>query len=188
MAIIGKLLAGRRAGETGLAWNRPGLANGTEFSLTSPDFEHDAHLDIAHASKRVGGRDHSPALSWSGAPEGTAQYLLVVEDVDVPMPKPVLHCAALLDGSLNQLPANALQAGTSEPGVRILRSMLGRGYMGPAPIRGHGPHRYVFQLFALAEPLDTLAGKAVDQARPKLVLEAARATARARIDGLYERP
>jgi hypothetical protein len=28
---------------------------------------------------------------------------------------------------------------------------MGRGYLGQAPIRGHGPHRYVFELFALAK-------------------------------------
>ena len=50
----------------------------------------------------------------------------------------------------------------------MLRSGLGRGYLGPEPIKGHGPHRY---------------------ARPKAVLAAITgpSLARGRPDGLHER-
>ncbi|UXX91799.1 hypothetical protein N7U49_04430 [Streptomyces sp. AD2-2] len=35
-----------------------------------------------------------PELAWSALPPGTAQLLLVVEDIDVPMSKPAVHCLA----------------------------------------------------------------------------------------------
>jgi hypothetical protein len=51
------------------------------------------------------------------------------------------------------LAQGALNAQNPVSGVRLLRSGRGRGYLGPAPPKGHGPHRYVFLLFALGKPL-----------------------------------
>jgi len=45
-------------------------------------------------NRRAGGREVSPPLSWSAAPEGTAELLLVMEDPDAPMGKPFVHCVA----------------------------------------------------------------------------------------------
>lgn len=188
MGIIGKLLKNRRAGEHGLAWQLPNLVGGTDFEITSPDFEHEAPLDPIHASTRIGGRDLSPALAWSGLPEGAAELLLVIEDPDAPTGLPFVHCVALLEPTLTALPRSGLNADSPAPGVRLLRSGWGRGYTGPAPIKGHGPHRYVFQLFALTEPIITVAGRPVAEAKPRDVLAAATSHARARIDALYERP
>lgn len=72
---------------------------------------------------------------------------------------------------------------TPPPGVHILRPTVGRGYLAPAP--GHGPHRYVFQLFALPEPMHSTRGKPVASARAEAVLATARAVAR--VDGFFER-
>ncbi|MET9490354.1 YbhB/YbcL family Raf kinase inhibitor-like protein [Nocardia sp. NPDC006630] len=187
MAIIGKLLKNRRAGEDGLASNLPDLAGGKTFELTSPDFAHESVLDKIHASKRVGGQDLSPALAWSGLPGDAAQLLVVIEDPDAPTGLPFVHCVALLDPALTALPQGALHADTTTPGVRVLRSGMGRGYQGPAPIKGHGPHRYTFQLFALTTPITEVAGKSPESAKPRDVLATAEANAQARIDGFYER-
>lgn len=190
MAVLGRLLRNRRAGQAGLAWNRPNLAGADTLALSSPDFEHEGTIPAVHAARRAGGKDLSPALTWSPAPEGTAQSLLVVEDPDAPTPRPFVHCVALLDPSVTGLPHGALDAGNPSSGVRVLRSSMGRGYLGPAPIKGHGPHRYVFQLFALATPVTAgSGGTALDSARPRDVLTAAGdVLARGRLDGFYERP
>jgi phosphatidylethanolamine-binding protein (PEBP) family uncharacterized protein len=145
---------------------------------------------VARASTRIGGRDLSPALAWTPAPNGTAQLLLVIEDPDAPTPKPFVHCVALLEPSVTGLGQGALDGAGPATGVRVLRSGMGRGYMGPAPIKGHGPHRYVFQLFALGTPVTAAArGAALDDAKPRDVLAAAgHVLARGRFDGFYERP
>ena len=189
MAVLGTLLKNRRAGQAHLAWNTPNLAGADTLGLTSPDFEHEGAIPIAHASRRAGGKDLSPALTWSGGPTGTAQLLLVVEDPDAPTRKPFVHCVALLEPALTGLPQGALDAKNPAVGVRILRSGMGRGYLGPAPIKGHGPHRYVFQLFALARPVRTGSDDAVlESAKPRGVLAAAGdVLARGRVDGFYER-
>lgn len=188
MSLLGTLLKNRRAGEAGLAWNLPGLAAPETLQLTSPAFADGAPVPAEHAAKRVGGRETSPPLSWSPAPAGTAGLLLVMEDVDVPLARPVVHLMALLDPAAGELPAGALDKGSAAGGVRLLRSMVGSGYIGPAPIKGHGPHRYVFQLFALPAPLGPDEATAARTA-PRALLAGVRGPvlARARLTGTYER-
>ncbi|MQY31710.1 YbhB/YbcL family Raf kinase inhibitor-like protein [Nocardia aurantia] len=188
MAVLGTLLRNRHAGEHGLAWNLPNLAGGTVFELTSPDFGHEKPLPPVHAAKRAGGADLSPALAWSQAPGRASQLLLVVEDPDAPTSRPFVHCVALLEPALTGLPQDALGASTTVPGVRVLRSGMGRGYLGPAPIKGHGPHRYAFQLFALAEPITSAGRRLPEVAKPRDILAAAaNPLGRGRIDCFYER-
>lgn len=188
MGIVGKLLSNWRAGEEGLAWNLPNLAGAESLRITSPDFAHESELELRHAGKRVGGEDLSPELSWDEVPAGTERLLLVIEDPDAPGSTPFVHCVALVDPTLTGVPRGGLAADRPAEGVAVLRSGWGRGYMGPSPIKGHGPHRYVFELFALTEPLALGGGKSLEAAKPREVLAAARASARGRIDGFYERP
>jgi Raf kinase inhibitor-like YbhB/YbcL family protein len=179
----------RRAGQPGLAWDSPNLAGAETLSLSSPDFEHGGTIPTVHASTRVGGEDLSPALTWSPPPADAAQLLLVVEDPDAPTPMPFIHCVSLLETSMSGLAHGALDARNPAGGVRVLRSGIGSGYFGPAPPKSHGPHRYVFQLFALAKPLTTGSrGAALDSAKPREVLAAAdNVLARGRCDGFYAR-
>jgi phosphatidylethanolamine-binding protein (PEBP) family uncharacterized protein len=190
MAILGTLLKHKRAGETGLAWNQPNLAGPPTIALTSADFVHGGELALAQAGRRAGGGNVSPALAWTGTPGGTAQLLLVVQDVDSPTGTPFVHCVALLDPELTALPAGGLSADGPAGGVRVLRSGMGRGYLGPEPIKGHGQHLYVFQLFALAAPITrTVGGAELESARPKAVLAAVGGPSlgRGRLDGCYQR-
>ncbi|HEX4222557.1 MAG TPA: YbhB/YbcL family Raf kinase inhibitor-like protein [Pseudonocardiaceae bacterium] len=189
MALLGKLLKNRRAGDAGLAWNAANLAGADTLTLTSPDFKHEDTIPTAHAGKPAGGDEVSPALDWTAVPEGTAQLLLVIEDPDAPTPKPFVHGVFLLDPTTTSLAKGALDANNPATGVQPLRSGKGRGYLGPAPIKGHGQHRYVFQLFALAKPVTEAAGSAdLGSAKPQDVVAAANdVLARGRVDGFYER-
>jgi phosphatidylethanolamine-binding protein (PEBP) family uncharacterized protein len=176
----------RESGQAGLAWNSANLAGEETLKLTSPDFDHEGTIPAVHASVRVGGNDLSPALGWSPAPEDAVQLLLVVEDPDAPTPLPFVHCLALLDVHLTALAHGALDAERPADGVRLLRSGIGSGYFGPAPPKSHGPHRYVFQLFALGSVLTTKG--ALESARPRDVLAAAGPVlTRGRLDGYYQR-
>jgi phosphatidylethanolamine-binding protein (PEBP) family uncharacterized protein len=190
MTLLGRLLNDRRAGETHMAWNLPNL-NGPELlTLTSRDFGDGDSLPLAHCAKPIGGGDLSPHLAWTPLPPGTAQLLLVVEDIDVPMGKPAVHCLALIDPAVERLETGALEAKQPGPGVRVLRSTIGRGYHGPAPIKGHGPHHYVFQLFALEKPLSSGPDAAApDRARPRTLLSAVTppVLGRSRLTGVFER-
>lgn len=190
MTVLGTLLKNKRAGEAQLTWHLPAMAGPEVLVLHSSDFEDGSPIPKVHAGKRAGGENRSPALDWSGTPAGTAHLLLVVEDIDSPTRAPFVHGLALLEPDLVTLPTGALNAERPVQGVRVLRSGMGRGYMGPEPIKGHGPHRYVFQLFALPAAITSAeGGTALDTARPRAVLASVTgpALARGRLDGLYTR-
>ncbi len=97
----------------------------------------------------------SPHLAWNPPPAGTAELLLLIEDLDAPIgSNPAVHCLAVIDETSlptpHSLPAGALaKKKDPAPGVTLLRSVFSRGYYGPEPLKGHGPHRYVFQIYAL---------------------------------------
>jgi Raf kinase inhibitor-like YbhB/YbcL family protein len=187
--VVGKLLKNRRAGDAGLAWNAPNLAGSDTLALTSPDFRHEATIPRVHVAKRAGGDDLSPALRWTSVPAGTAQLLLVIEDPDAPTAAPYNHGVFLVDPTLTGLDQGALDAKNPAEGVHPLRAGSGSGYMGPAPIKGHGPHRYAFQLFALAKPITAVPGSLdLESAKPRDVLAVAGdVLARGRVDGFFER-
>jgi phosphatidylethanolamine-binding protein (PEBP) family uncharacterized protein len=189
MSVVGALLKNRRAGEAKLAWHLPNLSAPETLLVTSEAFGDGEAIPAEHAGKRVGGQNLSPQLAWSAPPEGTAELLLVVEDADVPMPRPFVHCLALIEPQVRVLPSGGLAARNPASGVRVLRSGMGRGYLGPEPIKGHGPHRYTFQLFALASVAAAGGEADVEQARPRALLSAVSGPvlAKGRLTGLYER-
>ncbi|WP_353945301.1 YbhB/YbcL family Raf kinase inhibitor-like protein [Streptomyces sp. HUAS MG91] len=186
MTLLGRLLKNHKADEAYSAWHLPGLQAPENLTLTSRDFADGAHMPVRQAAKNIGGEDVSPHLAWTAPPAGTAQLLLVMEDLDIPlMRRPLTHCVALIDPSCGELEPGALDAGRPGAGVRPLRASIGRGYHGPGPIKGHGPHRYVFLLYALGVPV----GDAAEGARPKALLSSLTQPplGRARLTGTYER-
>lgn len=178
---LGKLLRGLRAGA-----HRSPLAGGAfaapnTITVTSSAFADGGVMPTSSAGKGVGA-NASPPLRWADPPTGTRQLVLVIDDIDVPLPRPLVHTAAVIEPSVEGVAAGALQPGC--PGIRFLRADLGHyGYAGPRPIPGHGPHRYRFQLFALDAPIpDT-----VTTTKSMLAATSGRVLARGTLTGTYER-
>jgi Raf kinase inhibitor-like YbhB/YbcL family protein len=181
---LGVALRNRRAGHDTLVWAHPGLQAPENFALTSPAFGHQAPIPERHRG-RIRGANISPALDWTPPPAGTAELVLIVQDPDVPFGKPATHVLALgIDPSLSGVPENALANPSPVPGIRHGKGPLGRrGYAGPMPIRSHGPHAYVFQLFALDQASGLPAGFTLDDVIAALK---GHVIGRARLDGTYE--
>ena len=181
---LGVALRNRRAGHHTLAWARPDLKAPESFTQTSPAFEHGAPIPGKHRG-RLFGANISPALTWTRPPAGTVELVLIVQDPDVPMGKPATHALTLgIDPSLDGIPEDALADPSPVPGIRHGKGALGRrGWAGPLPIRSHGPHAYVFQLFALDQATGLPAGAALDEV---IAAIAGHAIGRARLDGTYE--
>jgi len=92
------------------------------------------------------GTNRSPALSWSGAPEGTRSFALILDDPDAPFGHWNHWLLYDIPASLEGLdeafdPDQAGVSGTNDFGQP--------GYGGPCPPPGDGPHHYFFKLFAL---------------------------------------
>ncbi|WP_338674268.1 YbhB/YbcL family Raf kinase inhibitor-like protein [Streptomyces sp. SCSIO 30461] len=190
MLTLGTLLKNKRAGESRLAWYHPNLSGPDTLDLRSADFAHGQAIPAVHAGRRAGGRNLSPALTWTGTPQEAAQLLLVVEDPDAPTSRPFVHCLALISPARQELAPGALSADAAVEGIHVLRPGMGRGYLGPQPPKGHGEHRYAFQLFALRTAITSVPGRAnLEASRPRDVLDAVGgpALARGRLDGIYSR-
>jgi Raf kinase inhibitor-like YbhB/YbcL family protein len=150
---LGRLLRPVRAGDTRLAWSDPRLSAPHVVSLSSPAFHDGGMIPKRFAGAGVGD-NLSPPLAWTGAPAGAAELVLIVQDPDVPLPRPVAHLVAYgIDPGAGAAPEGAFGVDSTWP-LKFGRGALGRiGWEGPRPVTGHGPHRYVFQMFALAHPL-----------------------------------
>jgi Raf kinase inhibitor-like YbhB/YbcL family protein len=91
----------------------------------------------------------SPPLRWTGVPPGTTMLALVVEDVDAPLLRPLTHAIAYgIDPATTSLAEGAL-AGDGTAMELGYNGAGRRGYIAPAPLPGHGVHRYVFTLLAV---------------------------------------
>ncbi len=181
MALLGRLLRGARAGEH----RSPLAANAFDvphsIRVTSAAFDDGAAMPPSSAGKGVGD-NISPPLRWEGLPPGTRQVVLVIDDVDVPLHRPLLHTVAVIEPTVLEAAAGSLRPGS--PGMRFLRADLGhRGYAGPRPIPGHGPHHYRFQVFAIDEPIPAV----VDSVKALLVAMRGHLLARGTLTGTYER-
>jgi phosphatidylethanolamine-binding protein (PEBP) family uncharacterized protein len=145
MAAVGRLLRGLRAGVDHDRFQVAAPVAG--LAISSPTFADGAAIPPACAGKGLGD-NMSPCLEWSGVPPGAQALVLVMDDIDVPLRRPLVHTVALIETGVTGLGPGGLVPGT--PGLQFLPGTLRNlGYAGPRPIPGHGPHRYRFRLFAL---------------------------------------
>lgn len=126
------------------------------------------------------GRDVSPPLSWTGAPNGTKELALICEDPDAPTPKPWVHWVAYrISPTRGGLPENV------DDSFAHGQNDFGKiGYGGPMPPKGHGMHHYSFHLYALDQSIAANPGLTKDQL---LDLMKGHILAEAELIGIYER-
>jgi Raf kinase inhibitor-like YbhB/YbcL family protein len=94
------------------------------------------------------GEDVAPPLEWTGVPDGTASFAVVLHDPDAPLVDGFTHWVAY------NIPGDA--AGLPEGGgdaTQGTNSFGNSGYNGPAPPPGHGSHHYYFWVYALDDDL-----------------------------------
>jgi hypothetical protein len=152
------------------------------LTLTSSAFSHGERIPERYTCE---GKDLSPPLSWSGAPEGTESFVLLCDDPDAP--RGTWHHWAVFDISADTAALGEGYPTDAAVGrVRQAVTDFGRtGYGGPCPPPGHGIHHYLFKLLALnVARLELPAG-----ARCEDVEEAAEphVLARAELMGTYSR-
>lgn len=173
---LGRLLTSRRADVSLSAWNL--LDSDRDLTITSPSFADGDPLLRRFAGRGVG-ENVSPALAWSGVPVEADHLVFVLEDIDSPLTRPLVHTLSILEPHATALPEGGLAAGAA--GVENLKGMLGSGYQGPRPIVGHGIHRYRFMLFAVEGDID------VSSPRAAIDSMVGHVVARGRLVGTYER-
>ena len=139
-----------------LAQDVPATKSEMKLDVSSPVFGNGEKIPAAHSAYD---QNFSPALRWSGAPDGTKSFVLMMEDPDAKVtPLPVLHWIAWnIPGSTFALPEGipASEGVTDPKDMRQGPNYSGKpGYAGPKPPAGDAPHRYFFQVYALDRLLD----------------------------------
>jgi Raf kinase inhibitor-like YbhB/YbcL family protein len=148
--------------------------------MTSTSFDREGAIPSKHTSD---GEDVSPPLAWSGAPEGTKSFAIVVDDPDAPDPRAPrmtwVHWVVFdIPPEVSSVAEGSLPADAREG----LNDWRATGWRGPSPPVGR--HRYFHKLYAL----DTMLA---DLRRPdKATLERAmrgHVLAEASLMGTYEK-
>lgn len=98
------------------------------------------------------GGNRSPQLSWSGAPEGTAAFAILVHDADAPTGSGWWHWQLVnIPKDVTSLPAGAM----APAGSQAMNNDYGsKGFGGACPPPKHGVHHYRFTVHALSQTLE----------------------------------
>jgi Raf kinase inhibitor-like YbhB/YbcL family protein len=120
-------------------------------SFKDGDYLATEHVMSAEYGFGCDGRNVSPALAWSGAPDGTRSFAVTCFDPDAPTGSGFWHWVVVnIPPDASGLPAGAGSGGDLPSGALQTRTDAGRpGYAGPCPPEGHHPHRYIFTVYAV---------------------------------------
>jgi len=126
------------------------------LTLTSSAFSPNGPIPSQHTCD---GSDISPALAWSGVPDGTQSLALIVDDPDAP--DPAAPQMIWVHWVLYNIPPDTLGLGEAiyddslpQGALEGINDWHRTGYRGPCPPIGR--HRYFFKLYALDCPLPDL--------------------------------
>jgi len=119
------------------------------FQIKSSAFKNGERIPKKYTCE---GEDVSPPVEWSGAPEGTKSFVLIVDDPDAPIGTFNHWVIYDIPASKNSLPEGVQKKPEIEGGIKQGRNDFGKvGWGGPCPPPGHGTHRYFFKIKAISQ-------------------------------------
>ncbi len=136
-------------------------AHAADFALTSPDVGPDKPFAQEFVYDKFGctGGNQSPALNWSGAPEGTKSFAVALFDPDAIRGRGFWHWLVVnLPAGTTSLARDAGKpdnSGLPAGAVQIRNGFRTAGYSGSCPPPGEPPHGYTYTVYALkADSID----------------------------------
>jgi Raf kinase inhibitor-like YbhB/YbcL family protein len=163
-SFFGSVISSIHAGDDKIASHDVRTIPAATMTVTSQTFSSGGPIPEKNSPQ---GDNVSPELSWSGAPAGTKEFVLIVEDPDAPMANPFIHWIVhRIAATTNSIPAGLpgeralVQLGNAVQGLNDANT---RGWYGPKPPTGHGVHHYHFQLFAVDQALGLGPDATVDE-------------------------
>ncbi|BDZ47202.1 YbhB/YbcL family Raf kinase inhibitor-like protein [Naasia aerilata] len=117
-----------------------------KLQISSPDVP---NLDLFPVEFTADGGNSVPRLEFSGPPEGTVEYAVILHDPDAPLPQGFTHWVVY------GISPDATSLDLAAPGVRQGPNGAGATqYYGPQPPVGHGLHHYYFWIYALSRAVE----------------------------------
>lgn len=128
------------------------VAEAGALTLTSPAFLDGERMPLNSGYKNG---NISPALQWSGFPERTESFALIMDDPDARgwTHWVVFNIPVSVTGLMESFPREEELPDGTRQGLNDFKKV---GYGGPSP--PSGVHRYVFRLFALDSRIELDAG------------------------------
>lgn len=128
----------------------------TDFSVTSPTLASGSFsLDQIFDGFGCTGKNVSPEIDWSGAPDGTKTFALFMHDPDAPTESGWWHWVVFnIPATTTSLPLGAGSKGGKLPAgaIQSITDFGKAGYGGPCPPPG-APHHYKITVFALKDKI-----------------------------------
>jgi Raf kinase inhibitor-like YbhB/YbcL family protein len=154
------------------------------MTLTSRDFQNGGVIPVKNS--QAGPRELSPALEWSGVPDSTQSFVLVMHDVSNPVgngTEDLLQWMVWnIPGSARSLDGGIPQGPNRADGSRQI-SASGPYYRGPAAPSTGPAHNYLFELYALDTMLDVPAVTPGQQIAPTVTRAAVEAAMAGHVRG-----
>jgi Raf kinase inhibitor-like YbhB/YbcL family protein len=138
----------------------PAEASAQAFQLSSTDMKPSEPMPNRYVFNGMGckGENLSPELSWSGAPEGTKSFALMVHDPDANTGGAgIWHWVVInIPATTQSIPAGAstadgakMPAGSRQVANDYMGMTGSPAWGGPCPPKGQKTHSYNFTLYAL---------------------------------------
>jgi Raf kinase inhibitor-like YbhB/YbcL family protein len=186
--IGGALVLSSRTDETNMPSNEDTVPPPPRppLTLTSPAF---GPGSLIPSQFTCDGSNINPTLLIKNPPEGTASYVLTVEDPDIPQAvKERLDIEIFNHYVLYNIPSSTIEIPEANTTVGTAgKNTRGMGYTGPCPPPEYEPreHRYIFQVHALDTALEAREGISKEEL---MTLIEGHVLATAFLIGRYERP
>lgn len=124
------------------------------LTLASTDIANGKFMAKAQEFQGFGcsGGNQSPQLTWSGIPDGTAAFAILVHDADAPTGSGWWHWQLVnIPKDVTSLPAGAMAPAGSQ---QMNNDYGAKGFGGACPPPKHGVHHYRFTVYALSQKLE----------------------------------
>ena len=131
--------------------------SGVTLRVSSNSFEDGGLIPMENVFTGCGGKNVTPQLAWSGAPDGTRSYAITCFDPDAPTGAGYWHWVAFnIPAKVTSFDAGDGNGKSPGGGKAGYNDFSQSDYCGPCPPKGDGEHHYTFTVYAL--DVDKIAG------------------------------
>lgn len=117
-----------------------------KLAVSSPDFDNLGRIPEEFSAD---GGNTTPVVEFTGAPEGTVELALIVNDPDAPLAQGFTHWVVYgIAPDAEKLDLEAEGVREAPNGADVA------SYFGPQPPAGHGEHHYYFFVYALGTKVE----------------------------------